>query len=67
MHLSPLNIELTILEQCLGGRSKAVHELASRLNVTVSTLYSWIGSDDHFIFEDEDDLKVFKMVKHIEE
>lgn len=53
----------------LGGRSKAVHAVADRLNVTVATLYRWIKSGDHFVC-DESDLNVesvFKLVKCIEQ
>lgn len=68
MELVPMETVIEFEIEKLGGRSKAVHAVAKKLNVTVATLYRWIKSGDHFVC-DESDLQVesvFKLVKCIE-
>lgn len=68
MELVSIETALEFEEDKVGGRSKAVHSLANRLNITAATLYRWVKSGDHFVC-DEPNIKcesVFKLVKCIE-
>lgn len=68
MELVPIDVIVDGEQYRLGGRSKAIHYVAKKLNVTVATLYRWINSGDHFV-ADETELNVnsvFKLVKCIE-
>ena len=68
MELVSIETALEFEESKVGGRSKAVNSLATRLNVTAATLYRWLKSGDHFVC-DEANINcesVFKLVKCIE-
>lgn len=68
MELVPIESVVMHEEEKLGGRSLAIHSVAKRLNVTVATLYRWIGTGDHFVCDEEDMSfeSVFKLVKCVE-
>lgn len=69
MELVPVEVIVDGESEKLGGRSKAIHYVAGKLNVTVATLYRWINSGDHFV-ADENEINarsVFKLVKCVEQ
>ena len=68
MELVSIETALEFEESKVGGRSKAVNSLSTRLNVTAATLYRWLKTGDHFVC-DESNINcesVFKLVKCIE-